>query len=211
MPANRGPEPAEPARADLADHPPHAATSETPTITQPFLLRTAHDERLFRYYTTAQLVTARTRPRTAAIGAPAMYLDYWVSPDGKAILRETLEEPFSYLSAFSGFGRQLEVIDLDGKVLSDDPAAEAARGARLAADTRTPTTFPVTSRGVQTARACRCSGASRHGEGDAAPPRQDRIMLLAPPSRPGRAPRPWSRPSIASRNVRYSRDGRYAM
>ncbi len=26
-----------------------------------------------------------------------MYLDYWVSPDGKSILRESIDEPLSYL------------------------------------------------------------------------------------------------------------------
>ena len=48
-----------------------------------------------------------------------MYLDYWVSPDGKAILRETLEEPLSYLVGFTGFGRRLDVIDLEGRVLGE--------------------------------------------------------------------------------------------
>ncbi len=38
---------------------------ETPTTTQPFLLRTPNDERLFKYYTTAQLAILCAGPRAA--------------------------------------------------------------------------------------------------------------------------------------------------
>ena len=97
-----------------------------------------------------------------------MYLDYWVSPDGKSILRESIDEPLSYLVGFNGFGRRLEVIDLDGKVLAEirrRPLQEAqTRGDDPAADNA-----PARCRlAARTARACRCCWREPAGDGDAA-------------------------------------------
>ena len=118
VPSDRGPEPQEPA-VPVTPIIRRTRDKETPTTTQPFLLRTQNDERLFKYYTTAQLAILSPGKAPRPIGRPMMYLDYWVSPDGKSILRESIDEPLSYLVAFSAFGRRLEVIDLDGKVLSE--------------------------------------------------------------------------------------------
>ena len=54
VPPDRGPEPQEPA-VPVAPIIRRSRDKETPTATQPFLLRTPTDERLFKYYTTAQL------------------------------------------------------------------------------------------------------------------------------------------------------------
>jgi dipeptidyl aminopeptidase/acylaminoacyl peptidase len=109
VPGDRGAEPAEPP-VPTAPIIRRSRDKETPTSTQPFLLRTAHDERLFKFYTTAQLAIVAPGRAPRPVGKPAMYLDYWLSPDGKFILRETLDDPLSYLVGFSGFGRRLEVI-----------------------------------------------------------------------------------------------------
>ena len=93
------------------------------------------------------------------IGSPLMYLDYWVSPDGKSILRESLEEPFSYLTGFDAFGRRLEVIDLDGKVLAElrrRPLQEAQRAATIPPLRMRPAMSP----GGPMAKACRCCCAN---------------------------------------------------
>ena len=119
------------------------------------------------------------------VGKPAMYLDYWVSPDGKSILRESIDEPLSYLVAFSSFGRRLEVIDLDGKVLSEirrRPLQEAqSRGPDPAAD-NAPRDVAWRPDGKGLSMLWREPGG---GNGDAAgpgaAPRKDRLMLLAPP------------------------------
>jgi hypothetical protein len=68
---------------------------------------------LFKYYTTAQLAIVAPGRAPRPVGRPAMYLDFWVSPDGRHILRETLEDPLSYLVAFNSFGKRLDVIDLE--------------------------------------------------------------------------------------------------
>lgn len=91
----------------------------TPTTTQPFLLKSPYDHALFKYYTTAQLVSIAPGRAPRAIGAPAMYTQFTVSPDGKYILRDTLQEPFSELVGYNQFARKQEVIDLEGKVLAE--------------------------------------------------------------------------------------------
>ena len=117
VPADRGPEPE---RSDVPHGPSVRRSREkaTPTRTLPFLLRSAHDAALFRYYTTAQLseLTAGQPPRP--IGEPAMYRSVALSPDGQHILTERLVEPFSFIVGHTSFGRDLEVRNLDGTVVS---------------------------------------------------------------------------------------------
>jgi dipeptidyl aminopeptidase/acylaminoacyl peptidase len=209
VPANRGPEPAEPA-VPTSPIIRRSRDKETPTSTQPFLLRTAHDERLFKYYTTAQLaIVAPGRP-PRAIGAPAMYLDYWVSPDGKSILRETIDEPLSYLVGFTSFGRRLEVIDLEGRVLSEIrrlPLQEAqTRGGNPAAD-NLPRDIAWRPDGKGLTMLWRERASS--DDAAAATPRQDRLMLLPPPFDLAKAQTLVSTEHRLS-NVRYARDGRFA-
>ncbi len=208
VPPNRGPEPQEPA-VPVAPIIRRSRESETPTATQPFLLRTPNDERLFKYYTTAQLVTVAPGRAPRPIGAPMMYLDYWVSPDGKSILRESIDEPFSYLIAFSGFGRRLEVIDLDGKVLAElrrRPLQEAQTRGNDPAAENAPRDVAWRPDGKGLSMLLR----EPAGGGDADQPRKDRVMLLAPPFAMAGAQTIVSTEHRIS-NVRYSKDGRYAI
>lgn len=210
VPANRGPEPVEPA-VPTSPIIRRSRDRETPTSTQPFLLRTAHDERLFKYYATAQLAIVAPGRAPRAIGAPAMYLDYWVSPDGKTILRETVEEPLSYLVGFTSFGRRLDVIDLDGRVLSEIrriPLQEAqTRGGNPALENLPrDVAWRPDGKGLSLLWRQRANGDDQ----TASPtPRQDRLMLLAPPFDLARAQTLVSTEHSLG-NVRYSRDGRYA-
>ena len=209
VPAGRGPEPAEPA-VPVAPIIRRTRDKETPTPTQPFLLRTAHDERLFKYYTTAQLAIVALGREPRPVGQPAMYLDYWLSPDGKHILRETLQDPLSYLVGFSNFARRLEVIDLDGRVVSEvrhRPLQEAqTRGSDPVGD-NLPRDVGWRPDGKGLSLVWREKGS---GEDDpAAPPRKDRLMLLPPPFDLSRAQTLFSTEHRIS-GVRYARDGRYA-
>ncbi len=105
----------------------------TPTQTYPFLLCTPTDKELFRYYTTAQLAILSPGEPPRKIGAPAMYMSISLSPDGKYILAEKMVEPFSYIVGYGSFPRELQVMDLEGKVLSTIrkvPLQEAMRGDR---------------------------------------------------------------------------------
>jgi hypothetical protein len=118
VPANRGPEPVD---SPVPTGPEVRRTRDkaTPTATMPFLLRSPHDQALFKHYTTAQLASVAPGRAPKAIGAPAMYTQFSLSPDGKYVLRETLREPFSEMVGYNQFARAQEVIDLDGKVIAE--------------------------------------------------------------------------------------------
>ena len=81
------------------------------------LLKNAHDEALFAYYMTSQLVRVGVDGGVRAIGVPEMYVGASVAPDGRHLLRQRLERPFSYAVPYSRFPRRIDVIDLDGRLL----------------------------------------------------------------------------------------------
>ncbi len=117
VPPDRGPEPK---KSDIPPSPliRHTRKKAAPTPTYPFLLRTAHDKELFRYYTTSQLAELAPGKPPRQLGDPAMYMNISLSPDGKYILTEKLVEPFSYIVSYRSFPRELQVMDLEGKILS---------------------------------------------------------------------------------------------
>jgi dipeptidyl aminopeptidase/acylaminoacyl peptidase len=209
VPSDRGPEPAEPTvpQAPIIRR---SREKATPTSTQPFLLRTKHDESLFKYYTTAQLaILAPGRP-PRTIGKPAMYMDYLLSPDGRHILRETIDEPFSYLVGFNGFGRRLEVIDLDGNVVAEvrkRPLQEAqTRGSDPAGDNLPrEVAWRPDGKGLSLLWRERANG----GDNPNGPPPKDRVMLLAPPFDMAKVQTLISTEDRLS-EVTYSKDVRYA-
>jgi dipeptidyl aminopeptidase/acylaminoacyl peptidase len=216
VPADRGPEPRD---TGIPTSPIIRRSREkpTPTSTQPFLLKTSLDEQLFRYYTTAQLAIVSPGRAPRPIGRPAMYMDFWLSPDGKHVLREAIEEPFSYLVGFSSFGRRLEVIDLDGKVLAEvrrRPLQEAQSRSRDGADDDLPreVSWRPDGKGLSLLwreKSTSVDQAAQRTVGDEAAPRKDRLMLLAPPFDVSRALTLVSTEHRISK-VSYSKDGRYA-
>jgi dipeptidyl aminopeptidase/acylaminoacyl peptidase len=207
VPSGRGAEPPEPG-VPASPIIRRSRDKATPTSTQPFLLRTAHDEQLFKFYTTAQLAILSPGRAPRPIGKPAMYLDYWVSPDGRHILRETIDDPLSYLVPFTAFGRRLDVIDLSGTVLAEirrRPLQEAqARGDDPVADGQPrEVSWRPDGRGLSLLWREAAGGSGDNGA------RKDRVMLLAPPFDPTSAQTIVSTEHRFS-SVRYAKDGRYA-
>jgi dipeptidyl aminopeptidase/acylaminoacyl peptidase len=210
VPPGRGPEPA---LESVPAGPLVRRTNEkpTPTSTEVFLMRTPHDQALFRYYTTAQLAILSPGKAARFVGTPAMYLDFSLSPDGKHILRETLNEPFSYIVALNNFGRQTEVVNLDGQVqalVSKIPLHEAqARDAdRLNGDLPREIEWRPDGKGLSFV----WKEPKPTQENADAPPRRDRLMLLPPPFDIARAQTLVSTEHGISR-VSYTKDGRYAL
>jgi len=82
------------------------------------LLRTPHEEALFAHYGQGQIT--RVNLKTGAkknIGAPDLIVDVDATGDGKATLVQRVTKPFSYTLPWSEFGRTVEVVGLDGKLL----------------------------------------------------------------------------------------------
>jgi len=74
------------------------------------LLETAHDDALFEYYATSELVILNTSTgEMKPIGKPALYSTAEFSPDGKYIHIERLVPPWSHEVAWWRFAKEVEV------------------------------------------------------------------------------------------------------
>ncbi len=82
------------------------------------LLKNPNDERLYEYYATSQLALIEANGKVREIGTPAIFNNANFSPDGKYILVERVERPFSYQFPASRFPRRVEVWDLNAKTVA---------------------------------------------------------------------------------------------
>ncbi len=86
------------------------------------------DEALFDYYASSQLVTVDLASgATAPVGQPAVVASIDAAPDGRHVLVETLKRPYSYVTTWNRFARDVAVLDLaDGRsrVLASLPVAD---------------------------------------------------------------------------------------
>ena len=78
------------------------------------VLTSEHDEALFDYYASTQLARVDASGRVTAIGKPAVHLGASPSPDGH-LLVQTLHRPWSRLTTWDRFPREVDVWDRDGK------------------------------------------------------------------------------------------------
>jgi len=82
------------------------------------LLKSPNDEKLFEYYCTSQLAIVDISGKVRNIGTPAIFNSADISPDGKYILADRIERPFSYQFPSSRFPRNVEVWDMNGKAVA---------------------------------------------------------------------------------------------
>jgi dipeptidyl aminopeptidase/acylaminoacyl peptidase len=183
VPSDRGPEP----ERSLPAGPIVRRTREkaAPTSTQPFLLQDEYDAALFRYYTTAQLVEISPGKAPRKIGEPAMYLDFSLSPDGKYVLAEKIVDPLSYIVRYTNFPRDLDVMDLEGKILStlrNVPLQEDMSQRSSGATEDLPRGVAWYPQGATLGFLWREEkGDEGTDEEDSGPPRRDRLMALSAP------------------------------
>jgi dipeptidyl aminopeptidase/acylaminoacyl peptidase len=127
VPVGRGPAPAAP---DAPSGPNIEETSGRIAMVPTFqdLLKSPHDEALFRYYATSQLARVDASTGTVTpLGEPGLITTAEPSPDGKYLLATTLKEPFSYRVPYMWFARSIEVRDRDGRlvrVIADLPVSD---------------------------------------------------------------------------------------
>jgi len=80
------------------------------------LLETAHDDALFSYYATSELVVVDPETgKLEILGKPAVYTTAEFSPDGSFVLVERLVGPWSHAVPWWRFASELEVWDADGQ------------------------------------------------------------------------------------------------
>jgi len=223
VPSDRGPEPE---RNPIPSSPMIRRTRDaaTPTSTLPFLLRDIHDVALFKHYTTSQIAELAAGRPPRLIGEPGIYASISLSPQGEHLLTQRIHEPFSYLTSHNGFPHKTEVLDLDGTVAAtvlEQPLREGSGGPRGGGDRDQPRQIAWRPDGAGLSYLQREPRPERgddepvddaEAESEAAAdetPREDRIMLLAPPFDMDEA-----QVVVASEDsfngVTYSRDGRQA-
>ncbi len=127
VPPNRGPKPTPP-EVPSGPRVMESSGKVSPVRTYQDLLKDRHDENLFEYYCTSQLVLIDTETKAVTpVGPSGLFRDADPSPDGKYLLVVRNRRPYSYLFPASRFPKKVEVWDLDGNVvfeLADLPLAE---------------------------------------------------------------------------------------
>lgn len=116
VPSKRGPAPAY--QNITPNEPSIQETAGRTGAVQTFqdLLKNPNDEKLFDYYCTSQPALIELNGKVREIGQPAIYLGFDFSPDGKYVLVQRVERPYSYQYPMSRFPRKVEVWNSNGKV-----------------------------------------------------------------------------------------------
>jgi dipeptidyl aminopeptidase/acylaminoacyl peptidase len=116
VPAKRA---APPSASGVPTEPSVQETAGKTGVVQTFqdLLKNPTDERLFDYYATSQLAIVSLDGRIKTVGQPALFDTADISPDGRHILTARIQHPYSYLYPASRFPTEVEVWDLQGKML----------------------------------------------------------------------------------------------
>jgi dipeptidyl aminopeptidase/acylaminoacyl peptidase len=115
---NRGPAPEKPSMPRGPKILEDAGASARSTYEARNLLESAHDDDLFTYYTQCELVIYDTKTKQSkVVGPAASYIGSSPSPDGNYILVERLKAPWSHEVAWWRFAHDIEVWDVNGKLV----------------------------------------------------------------------------------------------
>jgi dipeptidyl aminopeptidase/acylaminoacyl peptidase len=113
VPANLGPAPKANASAGPEIKESIQGKGESSTYEARDTLASPDDEALFDYYATAQLaVVDADSGQVRAIGKPAVIAGVSGAPDGQHVLIETLKKPYSYVTTYERFSRDVTVLDV---------------------------------------------------------------------------------------------------
>ena len=86
-------------------------------VTLQDLLKNESDAAAFDHYTLAQPALVELSGKTTMIGTPDRFLGISAAPDGKHVLTQAIERPYSYVVSSRSFPRRIEVRNLSGTVL----------------------------------------------------------------------------------------------
>ena len=110
-----------PVKSNVATEPKVRMTSKgkTPNRTYPNLMQTPYDMEMLEWLGTGQLALINVKNRKVkAIGEPAMYNGFSISPDGKYLRATSMQKPFSYHVPVRSFGTIENLYNLEGKILT---------------------------------------------------------------------------------------------
>ncbi len=106
-----------------------AGGQDAQTRTFQDLLKTPHDEALYKWLVTSQPVIMRPDGSSRqTVGEPRLYVNASPSPDGRYLLMEWIDEPFSYQVPWSRFPRTSAVWTRSGdpvRIIAQRPLADS--------------------------------------------------------------------------------------
>ena len=188
-----------------------------PARTYEYLLQSPADEALFDYYFTDQIYLVGLDARNTPIGAPGIHKSVSPSPDGKYLLVETIQRPYSYRVPMDVFPSRTEVWDLNGKVVREIRNSRVAEEAPSARDAVLPGIRFVTWRSDAPSTLVMVE-ALDNGDPRNRVPRRDQVSFLSAPFAGPAKPfvqteyrfssLTWVSPNIAFLNERLSRGAR---
>jgi dipeptidyl aminopeptidase/acylaminoacyl peptidase len=115
VPVNRG-DPPSPPTAPTGPIVQESSGDAGPSRTFQDMLQNPYDEAMFDYHATSQLVIVDSASgNSTPTGEPAIFADVELSPNGEAILVETVKRPYSYLHPVSMFPREIAVWNGGGR------------------------------------------------------------------------------------------------
>jgi dipeptidyl aminopeptidase/acylaminoacyl peptidase len=188
-----------------------------PARTYEYLLQNPADEALFDYYFTDQIYLVGLDARNTPIGEPGIHKSVSPSPDGKYLLVETIQRPYSYQVPMDVFPSRTEVWDLNGKVVREIRNSRVAEEAPSARDAVLPGIRFVTWRSDVPSTLVMVE-ALDNGDPRNRVPKRDQVSFLSAPF--AGPPKPfvqteyrfssltWVAPDIAFLNERLSRGAR---
>ena len=115
IPKNRGKEPSKPV---VPESPIIEETYGKESITRTYqnLLKDKHDEALFDYYFTSQIISLNTKNgKIKNIGEPAIYDEIKPSPGNEYLYIERIQRPYSYMLPYYRFPKEFEIWNIDGE------------------------------------------------------------------------------------------------
>ena len=92
---------------------------KAPSRTYQDLLKNPYDEAAFDYYAKSDLILKSLSGSEKTLSATAIHAGFTPSPDGKLILTEIVQRPYSYLVPVFSFPQTIAVIDLNGKTVKE--------------------------------------------------------------------------------------------
>jgi len=92
------------------------ATGQSSTYENRDTLRNRHDEALFDFYGTSQLALVDAASgKITPVGKPGLYEELDVAPDGRHAVVTEIRTPYSYVTTFDRFPKQVDIWDLTGR------------------------------------------------------------------------------------------------
>lgn len=118
IPMDRGPRPIE---NDVPSGPivQENRGGKAPSRTYQYLLRNPYDELVMDYFLKSQLAKIGLDGQVSRLGVPKIYRSFGYSPDGKYMLVQTVEKPYSYLVPIQSFPYNSSLLNADGTVVKE--------------------------------------------------------------------------------------------